>query len=50
LAEQGALSLLLRWRRANETNLPADLMDEVLLERLGATGRTVILLTMSLAR
>lgn len=47
--EQGVPSLLLRWRRANETNLPADLMDEVLLERLGATGRTVILLAMSLA-
>ncbi|HUS85345.1 MAG TPA: M28 family peptidase, partial [Anaerolineales bacterium] len=46
--ERGVPSLLLRWRKANETNLPVDLMDEVLLERLGAAGRTVILLTMSL--
>ncbi len=42
--------MLLRWRGAKETNLPVDLMDEVFLERLGATGRTVILLAMSLAR
>ena len=48
--EQGVPSLLLRWRGAKETNLPMDLMEEVLLERLGATGRTVILLAMSLAR
>ncbi|MGB2897232.1 MAG: M28 family peptidase [Anaerolineales bacterium] len=48
--EQGVPSLLLRWRKADETNSPGDFMDEVLLERLGAAGRTVILLTMSLAR
>ncbi len=48
--EQGVPSLLLRWRGAKETNLPVDLMEEMLLERLGATGRTVILLAMSLAR
>jgi Zn-dependent M28 family amino/carboxypeptidase len=48
--EQGVPSLLLRWRGAKETNLPADLMEELLLERLGATGRTVILLATSLAR
>jgi hypothetical protein len=48
--EQGVPSLLLRWRGAKETNVPVDLMEQVLLERLGATGRTVILLAMSLAR
>jgi uncharacterized protein len=48
--EQGVPSLLLRWRKADETNSSGELMDEVLLERLGAAGRTVILLAMSLAR
>ena len=47
--KQGVPSLLLRWRKASENNLPEEFMDELLIERLDATGRTVMVLIMSLA-
>jgi Zn-dependent M28 family amino/carboxypeptidase len=48
--EAGIPSLLLRWQKTSEDNLPDSFADEVLPERLEASGKTIMLTLMMLAR
>ncbi|MDX1378902.1 MAG: M20/M25/M40 family metallo-hydrolase, partial [Anaerolineales bacterium] len=48
--ETGIPSLLLRWQKTSEENLPDAFADEVLPERLEAAGKTITLALMMLAR